>query len=504
MKARKSLRLVWNQADAAVELPAVNPVQVKDRQITLAQYTFAGETMPLVSGDGKGNDLAGSNGSEILMGLAGADRLSGKGGDDILIGGKGADILQGGMGNDTYYWSRGSGDDVLTDISTHPHMVEKLYLTDFLPENVTLSRRNGSADLLVQATWNGRSQILTVSDRYSDLVAGNGIEAIVFSDGQAWTLGDIRAKTMVWGNNRDDAGLLGTGYSDNLDGRGGDDILRGLGGSDMLTGGAGADLLDGGEGSDTASYRESSRPVRVNLGLQTAQTGFSAGDETGDVFRGIEHVEGSHFDDEFSGDSGANELHGLGGDDLLIGSAGRDRLFGGDGNDLLRGGMGGDFHDGGDGMDRASYVNATARVIVDLAQPSLNTGFAEGDRFVSVEQVYGSDHSDRLYGDNADNWLFGADGDDDLHGRVGDDILSGGDGADMFHFEAGWDRDQIVDFEIGADILVFSAFGLISVQGAFDHASQSGRDVVFDFGDGDVLSIRGVTIADLADLVLLM
>lgn len=42
-------------------------------------------------------------------------------------------------------------------------------------------------------------------------------------------------------------------------------------------------------------------------------------------------------------------------------------------------------------------------------------------------------------------------------------------------------------------------FGVTSFAQARTHATQSGTDVVFDFGGGDTLTIRNITINALAD-----
>ncbi|HEX2840438.1 DUF5801 repeats-in-toxin domain-containing protein [Hyphomicrobium sp.] len=60
-----------------------------------------------------GNDTAlggasGSNGNDVLVGLAGNDTLAGGAGNDLLLGGDGNDILKGGTGNDVLSGGRGA------------------------------------------------------------------------------------------------------------------------------------------------------------------------------------------------------------------------------------------------------------------------------------------------------------------------------------------------------------------------------------------------------------
>ncbi|MBU2868074.1 hypothetical protein KO497_13920, partial [Pacificibacter marinus] len=91
----------------------------------------------------------------------------------------------------------------------------------------------------------------------------------------------------------------------------------------------------------------------------------------------------------------------------MHGRGGNDNLFGMDGNDVLIGGDGGDILNGGNGIDRAQYTDATAGLIADLQVASNNTGFAAGDTYVSIEDLYGSAHGDNLRGDAGDNTISG-------------------------------------------------------------------------------------------------
>jgi serralysin len=140
------------------------------------------------------------------------------------------------------------------------------------------------------------------------------------------------------------------------------------------------------------------------------------------------------------GGTGADSITGNQADNTLWGNAGNDTLIGGTGNDLLYGGVGADKLDGGAGTDTASYLEATARVTVDLLTPSLNSGEAAGDIYTSIEQLVGSNFGDSLSGDNNANGIGGFAGDDTLIGRGGNDNLVGGEGNDTLNGGAGADR----------------------------------------------------------------
>ncbi len=108
---------------------------------------------------------------------------------------------------------------------------------------------------------------------------------------------------------------------------------------------------------------------------------------------------GTSGQDTIDGLAGNDTISGLGDDDLLIGGPGTDTLNGGTGNDTLNGGIALDFLDGGSGTDTATYADATTALIVDLANPGVNTGEAAGDTFTSIENLTGSSLNDNLRGD---------------------------------------------------------------------------------------------------------
>ena len=165
----------------------------------------------------------------------------------------------------------------------------------------------------------------------------------------------------------------------------------------------------------------------------------TAGPETLDGTAGMDEIHGLAGDDELNGFGDDDHLDGGAGDDVLNGGAGDDYLIGGADDDVLIGGPGSDILDGGADTDTASYEDAAAGIVADLAQPGANTGDAAGDQYIAIENLTGSAFDDALSGDGNANTivggagndnLLGQDGDDILEGRAGDDTLEGGAGAD--------------------------------------------------------------------------
>ena len=289
----------------------------------------------------------------------------------------------------------------------------------------------------------------------------------------------------------------GTDGNDSLFGSSDDNLLLGEGGDDWLEGGWGADTLIGGQGIDTASYYFSpTGSVVADLLL-----GGSSGDARGDTYSGIENLVGSQTGDQLFGDDLPNEIDGAEGHDLIVGRGGADRLYGGDGQDILMGGAGGDYLDGGldnfNGPEKwddwVTYVDASARVVVDMLLPADNTGDAAGDVLVEIENLQGSQFNDDLRGDDLPNVIGGLNGDDTLFGRGGNDVLwghggndhlVGGSGTDLAYYV---DATQSVVVDLPGRIALGAEIGTDTLSSIEDVTTGSGNDAVAGNGATNVL-----------------
>jgi len=140
-------------------------------------------------------------------------------------------------------------------------------------------------------------------------------------------------------------------------------------------------------------------------------------------------------------------INGFGGGDALYATfGGTNFLNGGDGNDLLIGGPGLDRMDGGSGNDNtASYRFSPGAVTASLANPGQNTGEAQGDTYVNVQNLEGTKFNDTLIGDGQPvNVLNGIEGNDRLFGGFGYATMIGGPGADQHIGGAG---KGLIDYE---------------------------------------------------------
>ena len=228
-----------------------------------------------------------------------------------------------------------------------------------------------------------------------------------------------------------------------------------------MNGGSGADLMFGEADNDTYVVDNAGDVVSEDTpelyGTDTVQSYISLGlSNAFNVFGLLENLTllgsgnlsgtGNSLRNAITGNAGNNTLNGLGGNDALSGGNGNDTLIGGSGADVLNGGT---------GTDRASYATATGGVVAKLNFPSNNTGdAAQGDTYVSIENLSGSNFNDALYGSNGANAISGGNGNDILIGYGGNDTLTGGAGADRFDFRSALSAttnvDRISDFNVAA------------------------------------------------------
>jgi serralysin len=208
------------------------------------------------------------------------------------------------------------------------------------------------------------------------------------------------------------------------------------------------------------------------------------------------------------------------GHDTIYGYTGFDTIYGRGGDDMIYGGWGGDWLDGGSGPDTAMYTDSTAGVNVSLLSGVGHGGTAEGDHYVSIENVFGSSFNDVIIGDGGDNrvqgyfgndFIIGGDGRDSLNGDAGNDTLKGGGGADYLrggeHEDVLWgmDGDDEIDGDVGDDVIQGGAgiddllgnwgadtFVWLSTSETGLTASTADHLRDFNFSDGDRIDLSDV------------
>ncbi len=125
--------------------------------------------------------------------------------------------------------------------------------------------------------------------------------------------------------------------------------------------------------------------------------------------------------------------------------------------------------------------------------------------------AYGRSTHDFIYGNSGDNILFGDAGNDLLDGGAGNDTFSGGAGDDLlrdtgggndqFVFTGAWGNDVVRGFQAGTgvgDTLYFEKSTFANIQALMAAWSDVNGNVVINAGNGNTVTIEGVTTAQLA------
>lgn len=483
---------------------------------------------------------------------------TGDGSNDTFVLSDASDIAAGGEGNDIYFVNdsdatiiehSGEGKDtVFTSVSyAMAAQIEELHVKLHVSGPLTIIG-NGMDNYI---TLDGYDQIAyggdgddviystcTNSEIYGqnghdEIRGGYNSDILHGGDGNDKIFAGGGADQLIGGNGDD---LLHGGMGDSsLSGGNGNDTLLGGAGDEFLIGGSGSDLINGGGGTDMAAYWTAGSAVHVDL----AHIGLIGGAASGDVLISIENLHGSAFDDNLSGDVGANVIYGGKGGDNIEGRGGADQLFGGHGDDTINGGLGNDLLQGGDGQDDLHGGRSADTIYGNTGDDTLDGqlgrdlifGGAGNDLVIGgagIDALYGDEGDDTLDGGSSSDSLYGGSGRDEIYGGTGldvlsggsdDDYLSGGGGSDLISGDDGNDimeggtgldvfvyssgHDQILDFANNTDTLSLDSTlwggAALTSQEILGYASTVGSDVVFDFGNGNTLTL--VAFGDPNDLL---
>ena len=203
----------------------------------------------------------------------------------------------------------------------------------------------------------------------NDIVIGSAGRDVIAADAGHDTVSGGAGDDLIYGNDG----------NDRLDGGAGNDELQGGAGADTLVYSGGVDVLAGGIGDDTGDFQGLATAVTVRL----VASGFDAfvGGVGVATLSAVEHLRGTAFNDQLTGDLSANRLTGGDGNDSLDGGSGGDTLDAGGGSDRLTGGGGSDVYvtRSGDGIDVVTdFTNGADKL--GMHGVSSGRGRCHGDR----------------------------------------------------------------------------------------------------------------------------
>ncbi|OHD02939.1 MAG: hypothetical protein A2885_14555 [Sphingopyxis sp. RIFCSPHIGHO2_01_FULL_65_24] len=238
-----------------------------------------------------------------------------------------------------------------------------------------------------------------------------------------------------------------------------------------------------------------------------------------------------------------DELHGNGANNVITGTTANDifNLSQG-GDDTVSGLVGNDLFYFGAAMTAADRVNGGGHTDTLVLQGNYSAGLTfAATSLVSIERINLLSGSDTSFRDTAGNSysyvittvdgnvasgaqlivdakplgatetlnfdgsaetngffvLRGGDGNDIMVGGQGNDQFAGRGGADIFRFFADSGQDLITDFLSGTDRIDLSQRGFLDYQAVIDATQDVGGNAVIDLGGGDLVTLRGVTKAQL-------
>ena len=317
----------------------------------------------LTSGVGRGNNLLGGDGNDILDSRAGG----GHGDIDQGADGQGGDLnMNGGNGSDTYYvssWDEWDDNFITNDTETGPT------IQDTVNDNGT-----GITDIdTVVVVWTDSTQDMggLGPDEVIDSATLNLTTGFWTTVENAQMQGDDDQKNFI--GNASNNVLTGASGANALTGADGNDSLIGNAGNDNLNGGNGNDTLDGGEGNDamTGGANDDTYYVDSASDTVTEAAGFGTADivystvtfSLSGAAIGVDNL-------TLTGSTAANAT-GNASANIIIGNAGANAITGGGGADTINGGAGNDTYtidaddviteDGGNGVD--TVIIGSSRVL---------------------------------------------------------------------------------------------------------------------------------------------
>lgn len=422
--------------------------------------------------------------------------ITGNTGNNTLGGGTGNDTLIGGGGNDLFVMRSGDGNDVISDFAVKGVGADVLRL-----ENYSYATFD---DLKSKISQVGPNAVIRLSD--TDTVV---LRNVVASDLSAlnFQFSSINAPQI----------LVGTDGSDSLTGGNSSDTIIGGKGSDVMTGGTGSDVfaLSKGDGADTVTdFRAGSggdvlrlqaygitswASFQSSLKQVGADTVISLGGTDAITLKNVtasQLVQANlALDHSIAASGGQSHWFATSVAGIFDGTAGNDLMSTNVAGVTLRGGGGDDSYNVVDGDTVVEWAGGGIDTVQSWASTYTIAAGQEIENLLlmsSAASGFGNEFDNRIVGNAAANLLGGG---------LGNDVLVGGGGKDTFVISAGGGLDIITDFAAkgsDADIIRIDGYSYASFDGLKSRIVQVGPDTMIWLSDGDAITLRSVSAADLS------
>ena len=438
------------------------------------------QTGPIGIGTPLNDALTGTGDNNLLYGGEGDDALTGEAGTDVMLGAAGNDFLDGGAGTDIAVF-RGNFLEYSYSQSEDGQSITFNHLYPTNPRLIDGTDETHNIEWFVFGDIALTPEIL-LNSVFRALIGQNVLDGtedrdILFGGNTAITINAFGGNDVLFGS---------SASGDVLNGGAGDDLMVFSGGEDTFSGGSGSDTWrfpinnESGNPSIDADFERgtifagggntSTLQSVENIVVEDSRNAFLFGDAANN--RLVTNADRDLLD----GRAGDDYLDGGGSEDILIGGPGSDALFGREGNDVLVAGDAtipgvSNYYDGGEGdfdvLTYASdireflqreYINDGIREKARIQEASgpvrvfAGTGVIERlsedgsavvatDTTVNIEQFFGSDFNDTLYGGSGTyTEIHGGLGNDTLYGEQAGRFVGGGEGDDIVYAGTGGAR----------------------------------------------------------------
>jgi Ca2+-binding RTX toxin-like protein len=411
-----------------------------DYRGAITAFTHNFSNVEYIDGSRNDDQINGSGVGEQLRGRSGNDTINGFGGNDTILGDDGGDWLDGGAGNDYINPGSDSGnfeEDVILGSAGNDTIDYSSVFSNFqtlayanIGNGITFSFDRDTNTATVNK---GASGTDTIIDLINPLDNGDGFQVYGTEFADTFVIDNLESFFLleVRGGRGLDSYTLAPGLQEAL-----------------------LDLSGDEEGGPTT------QGAVVNLTLATGQIVNDGFGNTETISGGsFARIEGTAFNDSFTGGAGDDWFMTFGGNNTINGGAGFD--------EMRYAGFG--------------FISVNANLATGTASFSIDQGSgpqAFTDTLTSIEALDGTrSGNDTIIGSSGDNALRGRGGNDSLVGGAGDDTLRGDEGNDTLRGGDGNDNLRGGD---GNDLLDASQ-GSAATQGFGDFV-EPGRGTNSIFG----------------------